>query len=793
MQLDQVIISDYQKRIQEYKKKVVLKPHEICIERAKLITDSYKMTKGEHPTIRFAKAMNHFLSNMTIKIWDDEVIVGNRSMKYVGTPLFPEIRIDTIEQDVLNYKNRDVQSLEISDEDIQFVLNEIIPYWKNEDVTVRKRFMNNLTPDAEKVMGRIVFTVDTEMTNGFGHFLPGHANVLKYGLNGLLLRAENKLKEFSGSDKVPFLESVIIQLKASKHFIKRFSNLAKKIATNESNELRKKELLEISKTCENISEETPKTFKEALQLIHFTHLISGLEDGGFAISIGRLDQLLYPYYKKDIEQNEIKKKEVAFILNSWFIKLSTLWNYVFSQAVVAAEGPPIAENVTIGGLDREGNDVTNELSYLILDAYTYVKTVQPTFSVRVNKNTPSDFLAQVGESIKSGASIALFNDEIMIKGLQARGFALEDAREYAPIGCVEPQHPQKSFGSTNANQFNIVKCLELALSNGMDLASGVRYGVQNQKSIQTYSDLWDNFVEQTSYFVKYMVLSMEALDKAFAELNPQPFLSATIDDCIERGLDLTQGGAVYDFTGPQLIGLATAADSLAVIKKFVFEEKILPLEDLVKMLRKNYKGRYLEKKAKEWRQLFINKVPKFGNDEDSVDQIAVEIANLYCNEISKYSNYRGGKYNPGIYSTSLHLGFGVFTSASADGRKLGDALSNGVGPTHGMDKNGPTAILKSVMKLPNELMTNGNSLILDFHPNSLNIEKFPPLIKTFFESNGGYHVQFNVVGKETLLDAQKNPQNYRNLVIRIAGYSVYFTELSKSAQNDVIARTQYSL
>jgi len=304
--------------------------------------------------------------------------------------------------------------------------------------------------------------------------------------------------------------------------------------------------------------------------------------------------------------------------------------------------------------------------------------------------------------------------------------------------------------------------------------------------------MWADFIAKMKYFINYMVLTMSYLDQALAELKPQPFLSSTTDACLDRGLDVTQGGAIYDFTGPQLIGLATVADSLAVIKKIIFEEQTLPLEDLVLMLQKDYKGTVHDRKAREWQQIFINKVPKFGNDDDYVDQIAVEVAKQYCDEITQYTNYRGGHYNPGIYSTAFHLAFGAFTGATADGRRMGQPLSNGLGSTHGMDIHGPTALLNSVKKLPHALMTNGNSLILAFQPNSIVIENFVPLIRSFFEAAGGYHVQFNAIGKELLLDAQNHPENYRNLVVRIAGYSVYFTELSKGAQNEIIARTEHS-
>lgn len=774
------------------KKRVVAQPHEICIERAKLITESYKKTKGEPASIRFAKAMEHILVNMTIKIWEDEYIVGNRCSKFVGTPLYPEVRIDTIEQDLDHYDTRPVQKFLLSDEDKRFIKEEIIPYWQNEEETVQARFWSYLNPELKQRVLDLVYVVDTDITNGIGHFFPGHENVFKGGFDGLVKKVALKMKEFSKtSQEMIFLQSVLILLNAVKKFIRRFSDLAKEMADKELSPERQNELLEISEICNNISRGPPISFKEALQLLYFTHLICGLEDGGFAISIGRLDQILYPYYLKDLSKGKITIEEVQFLIECFYLKICTLWNYVLNKGIIAAEGPPIAENLTIGGVDREGNDASNELSYLLLKSYARLQTVQPTFSVRVHDKTPEDLIIATGEAIKSGASIALYNDNVMIPGLNELGYSLEDAREYAPIGCVEPAHPCKTLGCTNATQFNIVKCLELTLNNGTDIFTKRKYGLENTKKIEFYEDLWDEFSNQFKFFINPMVETMWFLDKAIAELKPQPFFSSTIDDCIERGLDVTNGGAIYDFTTTQLIGLATVADSLAVIKKIVFEDKLLTLEDIVQILKNNFRGAWQGKKGAEWREIFVNKVAKFGNDADYVDSIAHDVAKMFCDEVRKHNNYRGGKYNPGIYSTSFHLAFGAFTAASADGRKSRDPLSNGVGPSHGVDKKGPTAILNSVKKLENELQTNGNSLILSFHPKTFKTELFPALIRSFFVPKGGYHIQFNIVGKESLCDAQKNPEKNPGLVVRIAGYSVLFNELSKNAQDDIIARTEY--
>jgi formate C-acetyltransferase len=798
MQLKSVPISDYSKRISSMKKNLIDTPFEICIERAKLITDFYKNSDEANPIIRFAKAMKFLLSNMTLKIWDGEFIVGNRCTKYKATPLYPEVRVDSLELDIDNYDSRLVQPLDLNEEEKSFIKEEVIPFWKNEAETVQERFSSKLTPELVDLMEKLVYIVDTQLTNGIGHFFPGHENLLKFGIEGLINKVKNQMQKLQSSSQVSdennkgliFLKSVLVLLRGARIFIKRFANFAKNLAKKEVEELRKKELLEISEICNHISIKPPKSLKEALQLIYFNHLITGLEDGGFAISIGRLDQYLYPFYREDIQKGELSDKEVKFLIQNFFIKLSSLWNYILSKGVIAGEGPPIAENLVVGGVLRNGEDATNELSYLILEAYTELKTVQPTFSVRIHEKTPSEFIDEVAKSIKEGTSIALFNDELMIPALKSRGYTLEDARHYAPIGCVEPQHPYKSFGSTNANQFNIVKCLELTLNKGKDMITRSVYGLASN-SINSYEKLWDSFLNQMKFFIKKMVETMYLLDESIAELNPQPFLSATTDDCITRGLDVTQGGAIYNFTGPQLVGLATVADSLATIKKYVFDEKILSLEEITEILKKNFRGTYKGKKGKEWREIFVNKVPKFGNDDDYVDQIAVDVTEAYCNEIYKHINYRGGKFNPGIYSTSFHLAFGIFTGASADGRKSKEPLSNGLGPTIGMDRNGLTSILNSVKKLPHHLMTNGNSLLLGFNPNSMELDIFNSLIDSFFEKIGGYQIQSNVITRETLLDAQKDPNSYRGLVVRIAGYSVLFPQLSKAAQDEIIGRTLF--
>ncbi|TFF87541.1 MAG: hypothetical protein EU549_04550, partial [Promethearchaeota archaeon] len=411
MQLKTRISRRYPERISYMRDKLIKASFEICTERAKLITQFYKNTKESNPILRFSKAMRYILSNMTLKIWDDEFIIGNRCSKYKATPLYPEVRIDSIELDLDGYDTRAVQPLGLSIKEKTLLKNLVIPFWKNNAETIQERFISKLSPKLKNLMEKLVYIVDTELTNGIGHFFPGHENILTYGINGLYNKTLKKLSFLENmgdmdSDKINFLKSVLIELEGAKIFIERFAILSKEMAEKTDDESRREELREIAKICRRISENPPNSFKEALQLVYFNHLICGLEDGGFAISIGRLDQLLYRFYIEDKKSGKISDDEVLFLIQCFFIKLSTLWNYILSKGVIAGEGPPIAANVVIGGVDKEGNDATNKLSTIILEAYKKLKTVQPTFSVRIHRNTSQDFIKKIGDSIKNGTSIA---------------------------------------------------------------------------------------------------------------------------------------------------------------------------------------------------------------------------------------------------------------------------------------------------------------------------------------------------------------------------------------------------
>ncbi|MHA1298590.1 MAG: glycyl radical protein [Candidatus Helarchaeota archaeon] len=760
------------KRTKQLKERLLNERNEICIERARLLTESYRKTEGEHPYIRFSKAFKNILENMTIFIQDDELIVGNRTSKPKGGPLYPEIRVDWIESDIDTISTRKTQPQFISEPDIRELKEEIIPYWK--DKTIRSKWIKSMSHDERlmKELTNVVFVSEVQMINGIGHLVLNHEKIIKRGLKNIIEEIKERKDYFKSQndlEKVSFLDAAIISAEAAILFAKRYSKLALNLAAKEHDEIRKAELEKIAEICNRVPENPASSFYEALQSLWFNQLLVQIEQGGVAISVGRMDKILYPYYKKDLENGKITPEQAQELIECFFIKMTEINNVLLTMGLIAGEGPPTAQNLIIGGIDEDGKDITSDLSYIILEAFGNIHTYQPNFSVRISKKTPLDFLKRVAQHIIQGKMMALFGDEVIIEAMRKKGFSEQDARDYGIAGCVEPNAPGMTFGSTNSNQFNAPLCLDIALKKLEDASS--------------FEDILNAYKKEMEYYTKVMIDTMYHLDKTFAENIPSPYISINIDNCIENGKDVTQGGAKYNFTGPQLIGLASVADSLATIKKFVFDEPTFTLDEIKKILKKNFR------KNKDIQQMFINKAPKFGNDDDYVDTIAREIAKIYADEVSRHENYRGGHFNPGLYSTTFYLAFGSFLEATADGRRKGNPIANGVGASNNMDINGPTALIKSAAKIDQTELMNGTVLNMRFHPQAIEDKHLVDLVRTYFDL-GGSQIQFNVVSPEILRDAQEHPEDYKGLLVRIAGYSVLFTQLSKAAQNEIISRTE---
>ncbi len=858
-----------------YRQMVYDAPYEICIERAKYYTESYKETEGLHPSIRAARALEKTLEHMTIYILDVEQIVGNRSSKVVASviPIERGEMIPVVQMDLKNMKNRERKPFQISAEEERLLKKEIIPYWKGKGKTVRdmkekiwdrlgllwkisiglgswvkkyrqfgwnwlKEYYNRLIKGRvlhARAGIRLLASNNPNFVNNIfdtqGHLVMGHQNILEWGFAGVKQRIEECLqqinKESKGEtsnppllnieklskewnpeqefqtrfvnnggaigDKKAFLEAALICTNAAVKFIQRFAQLTEKKA-REVNDPRKEELERIGKICEWIATNKPRSFREALQLVWFNQVIATISHGmGGILAIGRADQLLYPFYKIDLESGRITDAEVTELCEELLIKLSynLLMLPAYGKATASELGGDNAA-LTVGGIDKEGNDATNELSYLFMDATENIKSMTNSFSIRIHpEKSPKRWIDRSIAIFSKTSGPAIFNDAIIIPALQKGGISLEDARDYALIGCVEPTSQGNTFGTTSGNDISLVGLLELVLTNGMIRSVGKKYGLETGKpeEFNSYDEVWNAYLQQLRNMINHMVKCVNIKDFIYAYYYPNPFISMTLDGCLEKALDMTQGGAKYNFSSISGRGLGTTADSLAALKKMVFEDKTLPMKNMVKILNKHYK------KNEEFQMRLKNKLPKFGNDDDSVDSIACDIANAFCDEVTRHSCLRTpGIYRPSFFSYGLFIVDGFLLGATPDGRNAGEAVSNSLSPVINTEKSGPTAVIKSITKIDHTKISNGMALNMRLIPMLLDSPekraKIADLVLTYLKL-GGQEIQFNVVRQEDLIDAQIHPEKYQDLVIRVSGYSAYFVDVGKPVQEDIIARYQF--
>ncbi|MHA1894928.1 MAG: glycyl radical protein [Candidatus Helarchaeota archaeon] len=822
-------------RIQLLKKKILEAPYEICIERARYYTQVFKETEGEHPSIRAAKALARTLDEMTIYILPEELIVGNRSSKLVAT-VIPiergEINV-VLDIDLNNLQKRKDRPFHISPEDKKELMKEILPYWKDktiryhkekewkkENLLLQPRF--GLISIIERIrnfgLGRLWKTIkpllqgrlrkirvgmkeiavnNPNLVNNVfddqGHLVIGHNNVIKTGFKGVKAKAlKEKDKYPQDSDKSKFLESVIICCDAVKRFAKRFETLANEMASNETNSKRKDELCQIAKNMAKVPWNPPETFYEAVQFLWFTQVIAIISYGiGGIFAIGRPDQYLYPFYKKDIDSGIISKELALSLLEELLIKLSYNLLILPSYAKQTASELGGDNNaVTIGGVDEEGNDATNELTYLFMDAIQGINSMTNSFSMRVHSKCTDEYLMKIAEVYSKTSGPAVFNDEIIIPALMKAGNSLEDARNYSIIGCVEPTSSGNTFGCTSGNDISLVGLLEMVLNNGKLRMMGKRTGIQTGKleDFKSFEQILEAYKIQTKNAVEYIAKCVNLKDKVYMTSFHNPFVSLTLEGCLESAMDMTEGGAKYNHASISGRGLSTTADSLLAIKKAVFEEKFITLKELSKMLKSNFRGKEVI------RQKLINKISKYGNDDEEADNMARWVAEIFCDAVYEQKSIRQGVFRPGFFSYGMHVVDGSFLGATPNGRKAGRPVSNSMSPGNGCEREGPTAVIKSNARINHELISNGSSLNLKLNPALLKTEenkkKFISLLRTFIDLKN-MHVQFNVIDDEILRDAQIHPEQYLDLVIRVSGYSAYFTDLGKPVQDDVIQRVQF--
>lgn len=782
-------------RVEKLRKAILEAIPTVCIERGRLVTEAYRENESDPMLIKRAKALDKVLRNMTIFINEGDLLVGNQSSMLRCPPIYPENFVGWMnnEEEIERMEKRKQNPLRIPKE-IRNELKEIASYWKGK--TLYERCYAVFPEEVKLARRSLCFSISHEK-NAIGHCVLDYKMLLEKGYNGIKKDIQSRLDNLDLTDpedlkKREFSQASLIICDAVIAFAERYSILAKELAENEKNTERKNELIKISEICKKVPANPAESFYEAVQSVFLAHLVTMIETNAYSISFGRFDQYMYPYYKKDIENGVISKEEAQEILNCFWCKTNEIHHVDDSESVVFHGGHPYGQHLTVGGVTREGEDATNELSYMCLEAHETVEGYQPDFSVRIHKNSPYEFQKRAAEVIKKGLGLPhIFNDDVLIPSLLNRGLPLEEARNYTPTGCVE-NSTEKCWTRANGGWFNYPKIIELTLNEGKCVMTGKQVSVKSKKpkDIKTFEEFMEVFKHHLEHVVKLHVTWSNLIDEVHAQLMPEPAVSIFIHDCIKKGKDVTQGGARYNFTSPLMVGIATVADSLAAIKKLVYEEKEISLEELRKALEADFKG-YEFLRAK-----LINKVPKYGNDDNYVDELAKIATNMFCDEFEKYKNTRGGKYQVGYWSITANFSLGNGTGATPDGRKAGEPLSDSISPNNGKDTNGITASLRSAAKLDQWRASNGTVLNRHITPSELEGEdkmnKFIQLVRSYFDM-GGSNIAFNVISADTLREAQKKPEEYSDLLVKVAGYAAFFVELGKPAQDALIERTEHSL
>ncbi|MFX0114487.1 MAG: formate C-acetyltransferase/glycerol dehydratase family glycyl radical enzyme [Candidatus Hodarchaeota archaeon] len=785
-------------RIKALREQVANQNPTISVLRAKYYTEAMKQTEAEPMIIRQAKALANVLENIPVRIFPGELVVGAIVEEIPGAMVYPEGVGLRIIPELEDLRTRDPNPFLVSDDVIRILEEEIDPYWLDKSI---QAFAEQITP--ERILNRLYegaasSFILTEMA-GIGHVSINYPKLLSIGFQRIRDMAQEKAlqnekttaSEPESISRTTFYKAAKIAAESIIGFAQRYAKKAQELAKEEQDPKRRAELEEIARNCSWVPANPPQTFWQAIQFIRFIQLALSMETyDGQAISMGRMDQYLLPYYQKDLQQGLLDQEKAIELIESLWIEISSLHPLFDSMVELYFGGLLNTQAVTCGGMDENGEDATNELTYVILEATKRAALPLPNVHLRIHDKSPLALLRKAVEVIVSGTNnIGIFNDEIIVKSLLRKGIPLQEARNYATVGCVELAPFGTSFTSSDAALFNIALCLELALAKGESSALGEKIGLETKSPInfQSMEEIISAFKTQLAHFVEEMAEGSNWFEEANKAIKPTPFLSLCVDDCFEAGQDITAGSARYNFTGVQGVGLADVADSLTALDQLVFTEKKISMEELLKALRTNFKGK------KELRQLLVNRAPKYGNDEPLADRYAQLVAQVYSEEVEKHRNVRGGWFIPGMYSVTTHTPFGYMTGALPSGRKAGEPLSNGVSPAAGSGKKGLTAAMCSVASVDYSLYPNGVAYTVTLDPNIVsgldgqNI--LASLIQTYCEL-GGMQIQFNCIDSKTLLEAQKCPAAHKDLVVRVAGYSAYFVDLAKDVQNEIIQRYQ---
>jgi formate C-acetyltransferase len=790
-------------RIAGQKERLLKMKPTVCTERARIYTEVYQANQDKPLIITRALALNETLQKMSIYIDEGELIVGNQASKPRAAPIFPEYAVDWILRELNDFANRPGDAF-YPTEKAKKELREICPWWVGR--TLFEKATALLSPMMREIHDAQIIRAEGNMTSGDGHIAMNFHRILAHGLAGYRRqvageRARLNLSDWADLRKEQFYRAVDMGISGLSAFIRRFEERARLMSAEEKDPARKMELETVSRNCAVIAERAPQDFHQALQLTWFVQLVLQIESNGHSVSLGRLDQYLYPFYSRDIESGRLTEDFARELLECAWLKIFSInkirsWSHTRFSA-----GSPLYQNVTIGGQTRGGEDAVNPLSFLVLASVGNLRLPQPNLSVRYHRGLSNEFMAACIRVIEKGFGMPAFkNDEIVIPALIKQGVETEDAYDYSAIGCIEVAVPGKwGYRCTGMSFLNFPRVLLAALRNGLDSMSGKIFcpGTGSLEEFDTFDEVMSAWEKQVRFYTRATVEIDTAVDTALEENVPDILCSAFVDNCIPRGKTLKEGGAKYDFISGLQVGIANLGNSLAAIKKLVFEEGKIGKTELMAALENNFEA------GEKLRQLLLNRAPKYGNDDDYVDLLLRDAYMVFIDELSHFHNTRygrgpiGGTYYAGTSSISANVPSGSVVPATPDGRKAFAPVAEGCSPSSGTDTLGPTAVFKSVAKLPTEKICGGVLLNQKLSPASLSSpadkEKLASLLRTFFDDLKGWHVQYNIVSRQTLLNAQKDPESYRDLVVRVAGYSALFTTLAPETQNDIIARTEHSL
>lgn len=762
-------------RIERLKAALFSTPREISLERALLYTASHRQTEGEPTIIRRAKASAYILDHVEIALREDELIAGNRTVKPRAGIVSPEMDPYWLLKELDAFPTRPQDRFAISEADKQVYREQLYPYWEKRSM---KDFINSQMPQEVKEATKTqIFSVN-QTDKGQGHIIIDYPRLLGSGLDNLLAELQNHVEQQPDN---AFYAAALLLLQASQRHILRYASLARRMAAECSDDTRSAELLRIANVSAQIAHHKPQDFYQACQLFWYMNIILQYESNASSLSLGRFDQYMLPFYQASLNQGD-DPVFLRELLESLWVKCNDIVLLRSTSSARYFAGFPTGYTILLGGLTETGRSAVNVLSFLCLDAYQNIRLPQPNLGVRVNEFIDRPFLLKTAETIRLGTGIPqIFNDEVVVPAFLNRGVSLEDARDYAVVGCVELSIPGRTYGLHDIAMFNLLKVMELTLWDN-----------EGNTSL-TYPQLQEQIREKIRHYVRLMAQGSNICDIGHRDWAPVPLLSSFIEDCLQKGKDITEGGARYNFSGVQGIGIANLSDSLYALKGLVFDQQRLSFDELLATLKANF----ATPEGEKIRARLINRFDKYGNDIDDVDLISADLLRFYCKEVEQYRNPRGGQFTPGSYTVSAHVPLGAVVGATPDGRYAGEQLADGgLSPMLGQDAQGPTAVLKSVSKLDNYLLSNGTLLNVKFTPSTLEgqqgLNKLADFLGAFTKLKL-QHVQFNVVNAETLREAQARPQDFAGLVVRVAGYSAFFVELSKEIQDDIIRRTAHQL